>query len=347
MQEILDTIKQAKQTIRAYRYALVGNQVLTRYALVDVLLKAVGWDVHDPAQVFPEWEMGHTGQKAEYALLDTAGRPVAVIRVTPLSGFAVPDLVKFASPAQESSIRFAILTDGNLWLVADTTPGRSPAEAEIMRVNLETDPENFLLLNFASLAPTNLRELELAYFLGQPARSVESAAPQRSQPHSQGHQSGTGPLTTPAGRRGGTGPLEAAASELTPAAAPSQAQINNAEWLPISDIVNSITAPMLLRYPDSSVESTQGSFQRVLAHLAEYIIRHNKYFQAPVEDYEGKKRFLINLIPAHKDGTPFGAKVMLFNGWYMETDYSLADCKKNALWLIQKAGENPHHYFFS
>jgi hypothetical protein len=345
LQEILDSIKQAKQTIRAYRYALVSNQVLTRYALVDVLLKAAGWDVHDPAQVFPEWDMGHTGQKAEYALLDNAGRPVAAIRVTPLSGFAVPDLAKFAALAQESSIRFAILTDGNLWLVADAASGRAPQDLEIMRVNLETDPENFLLLNFASLAPSNLRELELAYFLGQPARSPESAP---SQAHSHNRKSGTGPLPAPAAHRGGTGALEAPAPETNPAAAaPSQTQLSNAEWLPISDIVNAITAPMLLRYPDSSVENTQGSFQRVLAHLAEYIIRHNKYFQAPVEDYEGKKRFLINLIPAHKDGTPFGAKVMLFNGWYMETDYSPADCKKNAIWLIQKAGENPHHYFFS
>jgi hypothetical protein len=136
-----------------------------------------------------------------------------------------------------------------------------------------------------------------------------------------------------------TGPLE----EPTQAAQVSQlsaAQINSAEWQPVSEIVNTIMAPMMLRYPDSTVDETQGSFQRVLTRLAEYIIRHNKYFQAPVEDYDGK-------IPAHKDGTPFGAKSMLFNGWYMETDYSPADCKKNALWLIQKAGENPNNYFFS
>lgn len=341
MQEILDAIKQAKQTIRAYRYALVGNQVLTRYALVDILLKAVGWDVHDPAQVFPEWDMGHTGQKADYALLDTAGRPLAVIQVTPLSGFAVPDLLKFVAPAQESSIRFAILTDGNLWLVADTTPDLPPGEMEIMRVNLENDPENYLMLSFASLAPANLRELDLAYFLNQKARSVESASSQNGP----NRKSGNGPLAAPVARKGSTGPLETPAPETS--GAPSQAQISSAEWQPISDIVNTITAPMMLRYPDSSMEGTQGSFQRMLAHLAEYIIRHNKYFQAPVEDYEGKKRFLINLIPSHKDGTPFGAKVMLFNGWYIETDYSAADSKKNAIWLIQKAGENPHHYFFS
>jgi hypothetical protein len=341
LQEILETIKRAKQTIRAYRYALVGNQVLTRYALVDVLLKAVGWDVHDPAQVFPDWEMGHTGQKADYALLDTAGRALAVVRVTPLSGFGVPDLAKFAVPAQESSIRFAILTDGNLWLVADTSPELEPEDLEIMRVNLENDPENYLLLNFASLAPANLRELELAYFLHQKARSVESVSPQNGH----GRKMGSGTLTTPTTRKGSTGPLEIPTPE--PATAPSQAQISSAEWQPVSDLMNAITAPMMLRYPDSSVEGTQGSFQRMLAHLAEYIIRHNKYFQAPVEDYEGKKRFLINLIPAHKDGMPFGAKVMLFNGWYMETDYSPADSKKNAIWLVQKAGENPNHYFFS
>lgn len=339
MQEILDALRRAKQTVRTYRYALVGNQVLTRYAVVDVLLQAVGWDVHDPAQVFPDWDMGHTGQKADYALLDTAGRPVAVVRVTPLSGFAVPDLAKFAAPAQESSVRYAVLTDGNLWLVADTQPGRRVGELEVVRANLETDPENYLALSFACLTPANLRELELAYFLNQPARSVEIAAPQTAT----GRKTGSGTLGT---RKGSTGPLEAPAPEPA-VAAPNSAQVSNAEWQPISDIVNAIAAPMLLRYPDSSVESTQGSFQRVLAHLAEYIIRHNKFFQAPVEDYEGKKRFLINLIPAHKDGMPFGSKVMLFNGWYMETDYSLADSKKNAIWLIQKAGENPNHYFFS
>jgi hypothetical protein len=330
LQEILDTIKRVKQTIRAYRNVLVSNQVLTRYALVDIVLKTVGWDVHDPAQVMPAWDMGHTGEKADYALLDNAGRPVSVVRVTTLSGFAMPDLAKVVRLAQESSIRFAILTDGNTWLVGDATTGRPLQDQEIMRVVLETDPENYLLVNLASLAPTNLRELDLAYFPNQPARPLENLAPP--------------PAISP--RRGVTGPLE----ELTQAAQVSQlsaAQINSAEWQPVSEIVNTIMAPMMLRYPDSTVDETQGSFQRVLTRLAEYIIRHNKYFQAPVEDYDGKKRFLINLIPAHKDGTPFGAKSMLFNGWYMETDYSPADCKKNALWLIQKAGENPNNYFFS
>lgn len=329
MQEILETIRQVKQTIRAYRTALVGNQVLTRYTLVDIVLKAIGWDVHDPAQVFHGWDMGHTGEKAHYALLDHAGRPVAVIRATSLSGFAIPDLAKLADLAQESSIRFAILTDGNLWLVADAAPTRSPTNQEIMRLVLESDPENFLLVNLASLAPANLRELDLAYFPTQPARPLESPPPVQG--------------TTP--RKGGTGPLEEAESDQV--AQPSQAQFNSDEWLPVSEIVNTITAPMMLRYPDSSVEDTQGSFHRVLTHLAEYIIRHNKFFQVPVEDYEGKKRYLINLIPAHKDSTTFGAKVMLFNGWYMETNYSPADCKKNAIWLIQKAGENPNNYFFS
>jgi hypothetical protein len=333
LQEILETIKRVRQTIRAFRNDLVGNQLLTRYALVDLVLKAVGWDVHDPAEVFPAWEMGHTGQRADYALLDQAGRPVAVVRVTPLSGFAIPDLAKLVEPAQESSIPFVILTDGNLWLVAGITLDRPPGEPEIMRLVLETDPDNFLLVNLASLGPVNLRELEMAYFPTQPARFAEATAPDQ----------------TPAqpARKGVTGPLGESAPVAGHPGHPTPAQINNAEWQPISEIVNSISAPMMLRYPDSSVEGTQGSFQRVLTHLAEYIIRHNKYFQPPVEDYEGKKRFLINLLPAHKDGTPFGAKAMLFNGWYMETDYSPADCKKNAIWLIQKAGENPHNYFFS
>ena len=354
MQEILDTLRRVKQTIRTYRNALVGNQLLTRYALVDLVLKSTGWDVHDPSQVYHNWDLGHTGEKADYALLDHAGRPVAAIKVTSLSGFALPDIARWVEPVMESSIRFALMTDGNFWLLADASPAWHGEDRELMRLILEGDPENFLLVNLASLAPANLRELGMAYFPNQPARVMETQAPP---PLSQG------PAVDPTLRRGGTGPLIGTSPyrqqtnplddiEPIPAQAaamgqPTQAQINSAEWLPVSEIVHAITAPMMLRFPDSSVEATQGSYQRVLSHLAEYIIRHNKFFQAPVEDYEGKKKFLINLIPTHKDGSPFAAKVMLFNGWYMETGYSPADCKKNAIWLIQKAGENPNNYFFS
>ena len=46
--------------------ALRQNEALTRYALIDPLLRELGWDTEDPTLVIPEYK--GVGGSADYAL---------------------------------------------------------------------------------------------------------------------------------------------------------------------------------------------------------------------------------------------------------------------------------------
>ena len=45
------------------------NEAVTRSALIDAVLEHLGWDVHDPEQVVPEYSTGESNKGfADYAL---------------------------------------------------------------------------------------------------------------------------------------------------------------------------------------------------------------------------------------------------------------------------------------
>lgn len=58
------------------------NETETRSALINPLLKALGWDPADPALVSQEYQTGHGD--ADYALLGLDARPVAFIEAKEL-----------------------------------------------------------------------------------------------------------------------------------------------------------------------------------------------------------------------------------------------------------------------
>ena len=66
--DLLELVVQLKGRIESHGPALRQNEALTRYALIDPLLRALGWDTEDPAVVIPEYAAGK-GKKADYALL--------------------------------------------------------------------------------------------------------------------------------------------------------------------------------------------------------------------------------------------------------------------------------------
>jgi predicted type IV restriction endonuclease len=55
MRELLEAIKRVCERIKRYENQLRQNEMLTRYALVDPILRALGWDTEDPEQVVPEF----------------------------------------------------------------------------------------------------------------------------------------------------------------------------------------------------------------------------------------------------------------------------------------------------
>ena len=52
----------------SYDDELVNSETRTRYALIDPILKALGWNLHDPAQV--KFEFATANGRTDYAMFD-------------------------------------------------------------------------------------------------------------------------------------------------------------------------------------------------------------------------------------------------------------------------------------
>lgn len=80
--ELVECIELLQERIRLHRDALRESETRTRMALIDPLLRALGWDVFDPEVVIPEYKAG--GGRADYALLRTDGQPAATVEAKKL-----------------------------------------------------------------------------------------------------------------------------------------------------------------------------------------------------------------------------------------------------------------------
>ena len=88
------------------------NKAFISQGIVLPLLQEVGWNIHDPRFVIPEYSV--KGSRVDFTLLDRRERPVIFIEVKMLGniGSAEEQLFKYA---YHQGVPFLILTDGKEW----------------------------------------------------------------------------------------------------------------------------------------------------------------------------------------------------------------------------------------
>jgi hypothetical protein len=112
--------------------------MLTRYALVDPILRALGWDTEDPEQVVPEFqtEVGRPdyilhcadlriGVEAKRLGADEKTFEQAYLRALPLW--------------QSREIRYYAITDGDRWILWDISKPRTQNPEPIVDIRLSRD----------------------------------------------------------------------------------------------------------------------------------------------------------------------------------------------------------------
>lgn len=81
LESLLKLVETLRQRIDEHGNALRQSEALTRYSLIDPLLRELGWDTDDPALVIPEYRSG--GGRADYALL-SEGKPAVMVEAKSL-----------------------------------------------------------------------------------------------------------------------------------------------------------------------------------------------------------------------------------------------------------------------
>lgn len=132
----VDDLRKLIETLRNrilnHENDLKASEALTRYALVDPLLRGLGWDTGDPAQVQPEYLLDDgRASRADYVLLgddlDESGgtKPVLLIEAKKLS--------KECDESQHDSPQGRLIEDKEL-------PSEGDAEKELWNAALQALP---------------------------------------------------------------------------------------------------------------------------------------------------------------------------------------------------------------
>ena len=118
LEGLLELVETLRARIDAHGAALRGSEALTRYALIDPLLRELDWDTSNPDMVVPEYRSG--SGSADYALLSN-GSPAMMVEAkklsTPLRDQVLAQGINYC--LMEGTGYFSV-TDGQRWEIYET-----------------------------------------------------------------------------------------------------------------------------------------------------------------------------------------------------------------------------------
>ena len=116
MKELLEAIEKVRERIKLYRNQLSQNEMLTRYALIDPILRALGWDTEDPEQVVPEFSTEHG--RPDYALIQD-GEKLAMVEAKSLGTNLERAREEGFRYCWRNGVPYFLVTDGDIWELHD------------------------------------------------------------------------------------------------------------------------------------------------------------------------------------------------------------------------------------
>ena len=307
------------------------NETETRSALINPLLKALGWDPADPALVSQEYSTGYG--PADYALLSLDARPVAFIEAKKLgesqSKKHQEQIVRYAFA---KDVPYAGLTNGNHWEFYQIF---NPAELKRRKEQRESrgselnfypiSPSEYLehrRLLQVSIADDSIHDCALKLLLL--SRSVSSAI-QPTQANSVAKS-----VPNPEPRN----------APLAPTPEPK-----NAEWVALSDMFRGRVSggagdpPLSIKFPDESRNVIQ-AWKDVLVNTAEWLYSKGLLVDEIPVFSRKKNHYIVNTKKEHPSGSPFERPQRLKDGLWVEARGGQRAIR-NTRHLLRACGQNP------
>ena len=124
---------------------LHGNELRTRYVVIDPILWALGWRTWKPEEVAIEYARGRG--RVDYALLNRDGKPIVLVEAKKwyrqLDRYSA-DLARYAHGRRQG---VACITDGWEWVIYDLEMPGSFGKKYVVSVDLMADRNAAAVLN--------------------------------------------------------------------------------------------------------------------------------------------------------------------------------------------------------
>ncbi len=316
LENLLTLIKKLRERIDAHGDALRQSEALTRYALIDPLLRELGWDTEDPDVVMPEYSSG--SGRVDYALCKN-GKSVIMLEAkkldTPLND-AIGQGIQYC--LVEGTEYFAV-TDGRRWEIYETHKPVPIDDKRIVQFDLKDPSAADACLKALALWRPSVISGQIAVggtpVIGLPDNQTRTTDPQ---------------------------PVEESTVQLTE---PDQ---DDAEWTQLSVFVPQTgdPKPTEILFPDNTSVPIK-TWKVIMVEVAKWLINKNILTKdhCPISGSGTRsvKRYLISTDPAHSTGTPFKAPYPI-DSFHLETNYSGPNCVENARTIIQHVGQDPAQF---
>ena len=309
LDDLYQAIEKLRERMEDHQDKLRQSEALTRNALVDPLLRVLGWDTEDPALAMPEYRLG--SGFADYALLN-AGKPAIVIEAKKLGTPLYSAAEQSVTYCVNDGIRYFVATDGRKWDVYETHRPVPLAEKKIVSFDITDSPADVCLD---------------ALVLWR--RSVQSGTVRKAQT----------PVVEPQHE-----PLVAVnqqESAPVPVATPSKAAAapahegnwqTLAQWRPDKED----NPPPEIRFPDGSTSEIK-NWADIPAAAVRWLYDNGKLDETQIPLRSGS-RFILNDSPSHSTGEEF--KVRRQAGkFYVEGNYNKSSNVRNASTMIERVGK--------
>ena len=308
LDDLVGVIETLQGRIRDHGDVLRQNEIRTRVALIDPLLRALGWDVADPGLATPEYEI--SGQRVDYALLGAEGKPAATVEAKKLGENLAAHRMQMLNYSNAAGIAYAGLTDGNQWELYEVFKQVSLEQRRLLDLRILDTPAHECALKLLLLWRPNLAT-------GKPVAAAE-------------------PIIAPPAATVAPAPAVTAVdvpSVVNPPVGVGWSQLSNFQYQ------TGQKAPAM-RLPDG-VEKAPRYWVDVLVEVAEYLVRagHLTVDRCPISAPAGT-RYIVHSSPVHSNGKDFIYSRPLSNGLFCEVNVSGATAVSYAKALLQHFGED-------
>ncbi len=305
LESLLALVHKLRERIDTHGDKLRQSEALTRYALIDPLLRELGWDTTDPELVVPEYRSG--GVSADYALLDN-GSPAMMVEAkklgTPLRDAVLAQGINYC--LMEGTKHFSV-TDGQLWEVYETHRPVPIDEKRIVSFDLKDQPPAEACLQ--------------ALALWRPA--VEAGHVVAGQPPAIPSNGQSFPEN---GTTNGPG-------------------VDEHEWQPISELdpQSGDAPPREIRLPDNSVVPAS-AWRSILIEVSRWLVENNHLNAAhcPVRP-PNSRAYRVAVSPVHPSGKQFHP-VAQVGSLYVEARGNVGQIVKATQFTIQHVGQDPAQF---
>ena len=306
LEDLLETIETLRGRIAAHGPLLSQNEIRTRYALIDPLLRALGWDVADPVEVVPEQDA--SGGRADYALLDAEGKPAVMVEAKKLERSLRDGLDQAIAYCVGKGTPYFCVTDGDTWEVYETFRMVPTSEKVITQFKVTRDKPAEVCLK--------------ALALWRPSVAEGSVT------------EGNKPVVSPPLTKDPPPPAQRKPPVVTD-------QVQGGLNLQALAVSGGMAPPTSLHFPYGG-SAEVGKWVNLPWEVARWLQANGKLGeeQCPLLLFEKSKRYLVASEPHHPTGKSFALPKRVGPLW-LEANYNPQDSLRNARFLVEQCGMDP------